>query len=472
MAGSDAFRTEHDSMGEVLVPAAALWGAQTQRAVQNFPISGRAIDRRLIRALALIKAEAAVVNAKSREVPTVDDKLGDAIRKAAEVVATGAHDQQFPVDVFQTGSGTSSNMNANEVIARLADLSLGSKGKAKVSPNDHVNASQSSNDVFPTAIHLAATEAVVTELIPSLEHLAEVLRAKADEFADVVKAGRTHLMDAVPITLGQELGGYATQVSQSVRRLRATLPRLGELPIGGTAVGTGLNAPEGFGADVVKRLAKRTGLPLTEATDHIAAQSSRDGLVEASGQVRTAAVALIKIANDLRWMASGPNTGLAEIHLPDLQPGSSIMPGKVNPVLCEAVTQVGAQVIGNDAAIAFSGSQGNFELNVFMPVMARNLLESIELLANVSRIFADRCVAGITADVERCRANAESSPAIATSLNPFLGYERTAQLIKESQRTGTPIRDLVIASGEVDAADLDRALDAAALTRGGLPPKP
>jgi fumarate hydratase class II len=459
-------------MGEVLVPAAALWGAQTQRAVQNFPISGRAIDRRLIRALALIKAEAAVVNAKSREVPTVDDKLGDAIRKAAEVVATGAHDQQFPVDVFQTGSGTSSNMNANEVIARLADLSLGSKGKAKVSPNDHVNASQSSNDVFPTAIHLAATEAVVTELIPSLEHLAEVLRAKADEFADVVKAGRTHLMDAVPITLGQELGGYATQVSQSVRRLRATLPRLGELPIGGTAVGTGLNAPEGFGADVVKRLAKRTGLPLTEATDHIAAQSSRDGLVEASGQVRTAAVALIKIANDLRWMASGPNTGLAEIHLPDLQPGSSIMPGKVNPVLCEAVTQVGAQVIGNDAAIAFSGSQGNFELNVFMPVMARNLLESIELLANVSRIFADRCVAGITADVERCRANAESSPAIATSLNPFLGYERTAQLIKESQRTGTPIRDLVIASGEVDAADLDRALDAAALTRGGLPPKP
>jgi fumarate hydratase class II len=472
MAGSDAFRTEHDSMGEVQVPVAALWGAQTQRAVENFPISGRAIDRRLIRALALIKAEAAVVNAKSREVSTVDDKLGDAIRKAAEVVATGAHDQQFPVDVFQTGSGTSSNMNANEVIARLADLSLGTKGKAKVSPNDHVNASQSSNDVFPTAIHLAATEAVVVELIPSLEHLAEVLRAKAAEFADVVKAGRTHLMDAVPITLGQELGGYATQVSQSVRRLRATLPRLGELPIGGTAVGTGLNAPEGFGGDVGKRLAKRTGLPLTEATDHIAAQSSRDGLVEASGQVRTAAVALIKIANDLRWMASGPNTGLAEIHLPDLQPGSSIMPGKVNPVLCEAVTQVGAQVIGNDAAIAFSGSQGNFELNVFMPVMARNLLESIELLANVSRIFADRCVAGITADVERCRANAESSPAIATSLNPFLGYERTAQLIKESQRTGIPIRELVIASGEIDEADLDRALDAAALTRGGLPPKP
>jgi fumarate hydratase class II len=472
MAGSDAFRTEHDSMGEVQVPAAALWGAQTQRAVDNFPISGRPIDRRLIRALALVKAEAAVVNAKRRDVPAVDDKLGDAIRKAAEIVATGAHDDQFPVDVFQTGSGTSSNMNANEVIARLAEISLGATGKKRVSPNDHVNASQSSNDVFPTAIHLAATEAVVADLIPALEHLAGALRAKADEFADVVKAGRTHLMDAVPITLGQEFGGYATQVSQSVRRLRSSLPRLGELPIGGTAVGTGLNAPQGFGAEVVKRLAKRTGLPLTEATDHIAAQSSRDGLVEASGQVRTAAVALIKIANDLRWMASGPNTGLGEIHLPDLQPGSSIMPGKVNPVLCEAVTQVGAQVLGNDAAIAFCGTQGNFELNVFMPVMARNLLESVELLANVSRLFADRCVAGITADVERCRSNAESSPAIATSLNPYLGYERTAQLIKESQRTGTPIRDLVTASGEVSEDDLDRALDAAALTRGGLPPTP
>ncbi len=466
MAANEGFRTEHDSMGEVEVPTSALWGAQTQRAVHNFPISGRPIDHRLIRALALVKAEAAVVNAKSAEVPAVDAKLGDAIRKAAEVVATGAHDDQFPVDVFQTGSGTSSNMNANEVIARLAGLSLGTPGK--VSPNDHVNASQSSNDVFPTAIHLAATEAVELDLIPALEHLATALRGKAAEFDHVVKAGRTHLMDAVPITLGQEFAGYATQVSQSVRRLRSSLPRLGELPIGGTAVGTGINAPAGFGADVVKRLAKRTGLPLTEAVDHIAAQSSRDALVEMSGQVRTAAVALIKIANDLRWMASGPRTGLAEIHLPDLQPGSSIMPGKVNPVLCEAVTQVGAQVMGNDAAVAFCGSQGNFELNVFMPVMARNLLESVELLANVSRLFADRCVAGITADEERCRANAEASPAIATSLNPFLGYERTAQLIEQSQQTGTPLRDLVAATGEVAPEDLDRALDALALTRGGV----
>ncbi|MFN8019105.1 MAG: class II fumarate hydratase [Acidimicrobiales bacterium] len=466
MAANDGFRTERDSMGEVRVPASALWGAQTQRAVENFPISGRPIDRRLIRALALIKAEAAVVNARSKEVPAVDDRIGDAIRKAAEVVATGAHDDQFPVDVFQTGSGTSSNMNANEVIARLAGLSLGSP--SKVHPNDHVNASQSSNDVFPTAIHLAAVDAVVHDLVPSLEHLASTLRAKADEHAAVVKAGRTHLMDAVPITLGQELGGYATQVTQSVRRLRSTLPRVGELPIGGTAVGTGINAPKGFGGEVVKRLSKRTGLPLTEASDHIAAQSSRDGLVELSGQLRTAAVALTKVANDLRWMASGPRTGLAEIRLPDLQPGSSIMPGKVNPVLCEALTQVCAQVIGNDAAVAFSGSQGNFELNVYLPVMARNVLESIDLLAAATRLFADRCVAGIEADVERCRANAEASPAIATSLNPFLGYARTAELIHESQSTGRSLRDLVAATGEVAPEDLDRALDALRLTRGGI----
>jgi fumarate hydratase class II len=450
----------------VAVPAAALWGAQTQRAVDNFPISGRPIGRRMIRALALVKAEAAVVNAKRKEVPAVDDRIGDAIRKAAEVVATGAHDDQFPVDVFQTGSGTSSNMNANEVIARLAGLSLGAPGK--VHPNDHVNASQSSNDVFPTAIGLAATEAVVEDLIPALEHLASSLRRQADANATVVKAGRTHLMDAVPVTLGQELGGYATQVTQSVRRLRSTLPRVGELPIGGTAVGTGLNAPEGFGAEVVKRLAKRTGLPLTEATDHLAAQSSRDGLVELSGQLRTAAVALIKIANDVRWMASGPRTGLAEIRLPDLQPGSSIMPGKVNPVLPEAVTQVCAQVLGNDAAVAFAGSQGNFELNVYLPVIARNLLESIDLLASVSRLFADRCIDGIVADVERCRTYAESSPAVATSLNPFLGYARTAELIAESQRTGTPIRDLVAATGELSPDELDRALDVLALTEGGV----
>jgi fumarate hydratase, class II len=467
MADDRRFRTEHDSMGEVQVPADALWGAQTQRAVENFPISGRPIDRRLIRALGLVKAEAAAVNARRKDVPGVDKRLGAVIAAAAEAVADGDHDDQFPVDVFQTGSGTSSNMNANEVIAHLAADLLGEDGS--VHPNDHVNASQSSNDVFPTAIHLAATEGVQEDLIPALDHLAAALRKQARKQAKVVKAGRTHLMDAVPITLGQEFGGYATQLEQSVARLRDTLPRLGELPIGGTAVGTGINAPKGFGKAVAKQLAERTGLPLSEARDHVAAQSARDALVEASGQLRTAAVALIKIANDLRWLASGPRTGLAEIRLPDLQPGSSIMPGKVNPVLCEAVTQVGAQVIGNDAAVAFGGSQGNLELNVFMPMMARNLLESIELLTNVSVLFADRCVAGIEADEERCRTNAEASPAIATSLNPYLGYERTAELIKESARTGEPIRDLVAATGELSAAELDAALDALALTKGGLP---
>jgi len=466
MAEIAKFRTEHDSMGDVQVPIEALWGAQTQRAVENFPISGRPIDRRLIRALGLVKAEAATVNAGRKDVPAVTKRLATAISAAAEAVAAGEHDDQFPVDVFQTGSGTSSNMNANEVIAFLAEDLLGEEGA--VHPNDHVNASQSSNDVFPTAIHLAATEGIAVDLLPALDHLAKALRRKSREFAKVVKSGRTHLMDAVPITLGQEFGGYATQVEHAAVRLAECLPRLGELPLGGTAVGTGINAPRGFGGAVTKRLAKRTDLPLTEAKDHIAAQAAQDSLVEASGQLRAAAVGLVKIANDVRWMASGPRTGLAEIHLPDLQPGSSIMPGKVNPVLCEAVTQVAAQVIGNDAAVAFGGSQGNLELNVYLPLMARNLLESIELLTNVSVLFADRCIDGITADEERCRANAEASPSIATSLNPYLGYERTASIIKESLKTGTPIRELVAATGELSADELDAALDALALTKGGI----
>ncbi len=451
------------------MPIEALWGAQTQRAVENFPISGRPIDRRLIRALGLVKAEAAVVNAGRKDVPGVTKRIGEAIRAGAEAVADGEHDDQFPVDVFQTGSGTSSNMNANEVIAHLAEDLLGEAGS--VHPNDHVNASQSSNDVFPTAIRLAATEGVQVDLLPALDHLARSLRRKSKQFAKVVKAGRTHLMDAVPITLGQEFGGYATQVEQAHARLTEALPRLGELPLGGTAVGTGINAPKGFGGAVTKRLAARTELPLTEAKDHIAAQAAQDALVETSGQLRAAAVALVKIANDIRWMASGPRTGLAEIRLPDLQPGSSIMPGKVNPVLTEAMTQVAAQVIGNDAAVAFGGSQGNFELNVYLPLLARNVLESIELLTNVCVLFADRCVDGITADEERCRANAESSPSIATSLNPYLGYERTASIIKESLQTGTPIRELVAATGELSADELDRALDALALTKGGISKK-
>jgi fumarate hydratase class II len=459
-------RIEHDSMGEVHVPARARYAAQTQRAVENFPISGQTIEPRLIRALALIKGEAARVNARLDDVPQVDDRIGAAIADAADEVASGAWDGEFPIDVFQTGSGTSSNMNANEVIANLASERLGEPGA--VHPNDQVNASQSSNDVFPSAIHLAVAEAVAADLLPALAHLEQALRRKADEFAEVVKSGRTHLMDATPVTLGQEFGGYATQVQQAAARIGRALPEVGELPLGGTAVGTGINAPPEFAPAVVAGLAARTGLPLTEARDHFAAQGARDALVGVSGDLRTLAVALIKIANDLRWMGSGPRTGLAEIRLPDLQPGSSIMPGKVNPVIPEAVTQVGAQVIGNDAAVTFGGSQGAFELNVFMPMMARNLLESVRLLARVSRLFADRCIDGVEANVERLRSYAEASPSIGTSLNPYIGYERAAEIIKESVRSGRSIRDLVLEQGLMSAEELDRALDVISLTRGGL----
>ncbi|MCD9623460.1 class II fumarate hydratase [Rhabdothermincola salaria] len=459
-------RVEHDSMGEVLVPAGALYRAQTQRAVENFPISGQPIDRALIRALALVKGAAGPVNASLRDVPAVDRRMGEAIAAAADEVAEGRWDDEFPVDVFQTGSGTSSNMNANEVIATLASQHLG--GAAEVHPNDHVNASQSSNDVFPSAVHLAASEAIAFELIPALTQLEASLRRRARRFRTVVKSGRTHLMDATPVTLGQEFGGYATQVEQCVARLHDVLPRLGELPLGGTAVGTGINAPRRFAPKVIETLRERTGLPLSEASDHFASQGARDALVEASGQLRVAAVALTKIANDVRWMASGPRTGLAEIRLPDLQPGSSIMPGKVNPVLPEAVTQVAAQVIGNDAAVAFGGSQGNFELNVYMPMMARNVLESIRLLANVSRLFAERCIDGIEADEERCRDYAESSPSLGTSLNPFIGYEAAAELVKVSVSTGRSIRELALETGLMTEEELDRALDVLSMTKGGV----
>ena len=459
-------RVEHDSMGEVRVPAEAKYGAQTQRAVENFPISGRPIESRLVRALAMVKGEAARVNATLDEVPQVDERIGAAIAAAADDVASGAWDDQFPVDVFQTGSGTSSNMNANEVIATLASERLEEPGA--VHPNDQVNASQSSNDVFPSAIHLAVVEALAVDLLPALSHLEDALRRKQHEFSEVVKSGRTHLMDATPVTLGQEFGGYASQVQQAATRIEQALPHIGELPLGGTAVGTGINAPAGFAAAVIERLVVRTGLPLTEAPDHFAAQGARDALVEASGQLRTLAVALIKIANDLRWMGSGPRAGLAEIRLPDLQPGSSIMPGKVNPVIPEAVTQVGAQVIGNDVAITFGGAQGAFELNVFMPMMARNLLESIRLLTNVSRLFADRCIDGIEANVDRLKAYAEASPSIGTSLNPYIGYEKSAEIIKESVRSGRSIRELVLEQGLMTEVELDRALDVISMTRGGL----
>jgi fumarate hydratase class II len=458
------FRTEHDSMGEVLVPADALWGAQTQRAVENFPVSGEQLPGDLIGALASIKGAAATVNAK---LGVIEPGMAQAIHDAAAEVARGRYDDQFPIDVFQTGSGTSSNMNANEVIATLASRRLG----RPVHPNDHVNASQSSNDVFPSAIHIAAARLIKGSLLPALEHLAAALDAKAAQFADVVKSGRTHLMDATPVTLGQEFGGYAAAVRHGAERLARALPDIGELPLGGTAVGTGLNAPPGFAAAVIAHLADDMELPLTEARDHFEAAGARDALVAASGVLRAIAVSEYKICNDLRLMNSGPQAGLAEIRIPDLQPGSSIMPGKVNPVICEAVCQVCAQVIGNDAAVAFGGAAGNFELNVMMPVIGGNLLDSVRLLSSASRLLADRCISGITADPARLRRMAESSPAIVTALNPFIGYEAAAAVAHDALESGKTIREAVIARGHVERGDLteeqlDAALDVLAMTRG------
>ncbi|MDN5803188.1 MAG: class II fumarate hydratase [Microlunatus sp.] len=460
----DDFRIEHDTMGEVRVPAAALYQAQTQRAVENFPISGVPIDPDLIRALGLIKGAAASTNAALGVLP---ESSAEAIIAAAGAVAANQHDDEFPIDVFQTGSGTSSNMNTNEVIASLATSIAGED----IHPNDHVNASQSSNDVFPSAIHIAATDSLTNTLIPALDHLAEALEAKSTEFAEVVKSGRTHLMDATPVTLGQEFGGFAAQIRYGIERVQATLPRVAELPLGGTAVGTGINTPAGFAAAVIGTISEQTGLPLTEARNHFEAQGARDGLVEASGALRTIAVSLNKIANDLRWMGSGPRAGLGEIALPDLQPGSSIMPGKVNPVLAEATHMVAAQVIGNDAAVAFAGAAGNFELNVMLPVMARNLLESIRLIANVSRLLADRCVAGVVANVDHCRHLAESSPSIVTPLNRYLGYENAAAVAKKALKENKTIRQVVIdsgfvADGKLTEEQLDTALDVLSMTRG------
>jgi fumarate hydratase class II len=391
--------------------------------------------------------------------------MAEAIRAAAREVADGAYDDHFPIDVFQTGSGTSSNMNTNEVLASLASKRLGQD----VHANDHVNASQSSNDVFPTSIHVAATAAVIQQLIPALGHLAAALTRKATEFESVVKSGRTHLMDATPVTLGQEFSGYATQIRRGIERVESALPRVAELPLGGTAVGTGINTPPAFAARVIEVLAGDTGLPLTEAPDHFEAQGARDGLVELSGQLRTVAVSLTKICNDLRWMGSGPTAGLAEIALPDLQPGSSIMPGKVNPVLAEATLMACAQVIGNDVAVTTAGASGNFELNVMMPVMAHCLLMSIRLLANSSRLLADRCVDGITANVEQARSYAESSPSIVTPLNRLIGYEAAAKIAKQAIAEGRTIREVVIEQGYVARGDLteeqlDEALDVMRMT--------
>jgi len=460
---AEEYRVEHDTMGEVRVPAAALWGAQSQRAVENFPISGLGIDPDVVHALARIKASAARVNAR---LGVLDDDLAAAVAKAAEAVASGEHDDQFPIDVFQTGSGTSTNMNVNEVVAALATRARGER----VHPNDHVNASQSSNDTFPSALHLAATGAVVHDLVPALEHLSASLGRKASELDDVVKPGRTHLMDAVPVTLGQELRGYAAQVARGIERLQAALPRVAELPLGGTAVGTGVNTPPGFAAAVVTDLASATGLPVTEARDHFEAQGARDGLVELSGQLRTVAVSLVKICNDLRWMGSGPRTGLGELALPDLQPGSSIMPGKVNPVVPEATLMVCAHVIGHDATVTFAGASGTLELNVMMPVMGKAVLESCRWLAAASRLLADRCVDGLSADVERCRELAESSPSVVTPLNRYIGYEAAAKVAKKAVAERTTIRQAVldlgfVERGELTLEQLDAALDVLAMTR-------
>jgi fumarate hydratase class II len=457
------YRVEHDSMGEVRVPAEAKWRAQTQRAVQNFPVSGRPLDPAHVQALGRVKAAAAEVNAK---LGVLDGETAEAIAEAAGEIAAGRWYDQFPVDVFQTGSGTSSNMNANEVIATLASERL----HRPVHPNDEVNASQSSNDVFPSSIHVAAATAVTEDLVPALRQLAAAFERKAVVFADVVKAGRTHLMDATPVTLGQEFGGYAAQVRLGIERLESALPRVAELPLGGTAVGTGINTPPGFSAAVIAELSRVTGIAFTEARNHFEAQGARDALVELSGQLRTIAVGFLKISNDLRWMGSGPRTGLGEINLPDLQPGSSIMPGKVNPVIPEATAMVAAQVIGNDATVTTAGASGNFELNVMMPVIARNLLESVRLLANSARLLADRTVDGITANVERAREYAESSPSIVTPLNRYLGYEEAAKIAKQALAERKTIRQVVIerghvAAGRISESELDRVLDVLSMTR-------
>jgi fumarate hydratase class II len=457
----DDVRIEHDSMGEVRVPRDALWRAQTQRAVENFPISGTPIEPALIHAIGRVKAAAAAVNV---ELGVLEEAQAAAIVEAAGAVVAGAHDGEFPIDVFQTGSGTSSNMNANEVIATLAG-----RAGTEVHPNDHVNASQSSNDTFPTAVHVAAALAVVDDLLPALDVLAASLGRKAEEFGGLVKSGRTHLMDATPVMLGQEFGGYAATVRYAGERLESVLPRVRELPLGGTAVGTGINTPPGFAGRVIAVLSEQAGQPFTEARDHFEAQGTRDSLVELSGVLRTIAVGLTKICNDLRWMSSGPTTGLAEIHLPDLQPGSSIMPGKVNPVLPEATLMVCFQVIGNDAAVTAAGASGSFELNVAMPVMARNVLESVRLLAAASRLLAERCVDGITANAERMRQYAESSPSVVTPLNKYVGYEAAAKIAKRALAEGATIRETVIAMGyvergELTEAQLDEALDVESMT--------
>ena len=461
-------RVERDSMGEVEIPADRLYGAQTERARRNFPISQLRFDRRFLEALGWIKAAAAEVN---RELGLLDEERSEAIRRAALEVAGGELDEHFVLDIFQTGSGTSTNMNANEVIANRAIQILGGEVGTRdpVHPNDHVNLGQSSNDVIPTACHVSASVALEEELVPALRSLRDALRQKADEFDDVPKAGRTHLQDATPIRLGQEVSGWASQVEHGLERVAKVRDSLGELAIGGTAVGTGLNTHPEFGRRMAARLGERAGVAFAEAENHFEAQAARDAMVEASGALKTVAVSLMKIANDVRWLSSGPRTGIGELDLPAVQPGSSIMPGKINPVMAESVCQVAAQVIGNDAAITTGGQHGNFELNVMIPVMAHNLLQSIEILANVSEAFTERCVRGIEADEERCRRNAESTAALATALAPEIGYDTAAEVAKASLEQDRTLREVVLERGLLEEEELDRILDFREMTEPGIP---
>jgi fumarate hydratase, class II len=461
---ADGYRTEKDSLGEMQVPADALYGAQTQRAVENFPISGQRFGRRFVQALGLIKRSAAETNA---ELGKLDDAVARAIAGAAREVAEGTWDDQFVLDIYQTGSGTSTNMNANEVIARRATELLG--GDGSVHANDHVNFGQSSNDVIPTAIHVSARVAVEEELLPALEHMRSALAAKAEAFDDVLKSGRTHLMDATPVRLGQEFAGYAAQVGKGIQRIRAAAAELDELALGGTAVGTGINTHPEFAARTIARIAEATGIEFREADDHFEAQGAKDAAVSVAGALNTVATSFMKIADDIRWLGSGPTSGLHEVKLPAVQPGSSIMPGKVNPVMSEAMMMVCARVMGNHTTVTVAGSRGNFELNVMMPVLAQALLESITLLASVARAFTDRCLVGIEANEERARELLEKNPSIATALNPHIGYDEAAVVAKESAKRGVSVRDVVRERGLLPEDRIDAALDVRSMTEPGLP---
>ncbi|ULU23148.1 class II fumarate hydratase [Dyella terrae] len=454
------FRIEHDSMGELKVPSKALYGAQTQRAVDNFPISGLHMPRAFIRALGLIKAAAADANFL---LGYLKKNQAHAIRKAALAVAEGEYDDQFPIDVFQTGSGTSTNMNANEVIAHLA-----SRAGGKVHPNDHVNYGQSSNDVIPTAIHVSATLTTSEQLLPALKHLKRSIERRARELRNVPKTGRTHLMDAMPVTFGQELSGWAAQIGTAIERIEDSLKRMRRLPLGGTAVGTGINADPKFGASVARELKKLTGVRFDSAENFFEGMAAQDAAVELSGQLKTLAVALMKIANDLRWMNSGPLAGLGEIELPALQPGSSIMPGKVNPVIPEATAMVAAQVIGNDAAITIAGQSGNFQLNVMLPLIAHNLLQSIDILSNVSVLLADKAIAGFKVNTARVKEALDKNPILVTALNPVIGYEKGAATAKQAYKEKRPIMDVALETTGLSKSELQKLLDPMALTRGGI----